>query len=104
MSDINRKELHKAVRNVLFNDLGLNRGEVLKLIKEALDETMASSAMSEENLKKFIQAEIASYVEKGFPKTAWSRKTTFVDVVEAAVQKCVYRQLKGVEVDLKLKL
>lgn len=97
-----RKDIHKAVRNYLFNDLGLNRGEARQLLIDALDTTLSLPECSPEELKRIIRAEIAEHIEKGFKKERWYGAMTFQAVVKEIVKEVVREKLKNLAIDVNV--
>ena len=98
--EVSRKELHKTVRNYLFNDLGLNKGEAQKLLLDTIAETMGEETMQPGALRELILDEVRRCIDEGFPKERWFGRTSFRGLVKEAIKEVVYDQLKHMRLKL----
>lgn len=97
--ETSRKELHKTVRNYLFNDLGLNKGEAQKLLLDTIAETMAEESMQPGALRNLMLDEIRRILDEGFPKQRWYGKATFAGMVKEAIKEVVHERMRNLKVD-----
>lgn len=83
MSDINKKTVYKAVRNYMANELGLNRSEVEKILREQIQAR---------NPAQLVKEAVASYFHMG--RDAYRAGEYVQDEIRSAVRAEVRRLIE----------
>jgi len=88
-----RKEIHKAVRNVMFNDLHIDKDYITSIFKEVVKEKF------DEYLKGFsFEHYVASKVQEAWNAKRYTR-TTFEDLIKEEIAKNIKLEIGKFVVD-----
>lgn len=94
-----RRELYLAARQVLMNELGLNRGEVRKMVAEELNR-LGQAYVEGPTLQSMIENMIKTHIGKLISDRPWSTSAVST-MLQSMVHKEIEKQIVG-KIEVKI--